>query len=29
VATVLVDRYLPNLPTDAVLFNDFAIRNLG
>jgi DNA-binding LacI/PurR family transcriptional regulator len=25
VPTVLVDRYLPSLPTDAVLFDDFAI----
>jgi GntR family transcriptional regulator, arabinose operon transcriptional repressor len=25
VATVLVDRYFPGLPTDAVLFDDFAI----
>jgi GntR family transcriptional regulator, arabinose operon transcriptional repressor len=25
VATVLVDRYFPSLPTDAVLFDDFAI----
>jgi GntR family transcriptional regulator, arabinose operon transcriptional repressor len=25
VVTVLVDRYLPGLPTDAVLFDDFAI----
>jgi len=25
VATVLVDRYLPGLPTDAVVFDDFAV----